>query len=95
MIENLIMAALALSLLGALTFAFVYTFRANWRTTPLGRHMFYFSWAFVLALLTNLLRIWVKDMAVDVIRVSSLFILAAVYWQRVYLLVRSLRRSHD
>lgn len=89
----LIEIALAIALAGAFAFAILFTATTEWRTTSLGRHFFYFAWAFVLAFATNLLRVWVKAPWVDVARVASLFLVAFVFWQRVYLLARSLRRD--
>lgn len=93
MMNTLIEVALTVCLVGAVTFAVIYTIASDWQSNPVGRHMFYFGWAIVLAFATNLARVWLDYAAVDVIRVSSLYLLAVVFWQRVYLLVRTLREE--
>jgi hypothetical protein len=90
---NLMLAAAAL---GCLTFAVLYTARSAWRTTALGRHMFYFGWAIVLAYLIGVLRTGFPDQdwlawAVVISRAA----VAGVFWQRVYLLWRSLHSDRE
>lgn len=91
MVDTLIGVALAVALTGAFVFAVLYTWKARWVGTPMGRHMFYFAWSFVATAATNLLRLWVQNPVIDFVRVLSLFLVAVVFWQRVYLLVQSLR----
>lgn len=82
--------------LGLLVFAVLYTWKADWRRTPLGRHMFYFSWAFVLAYLVGVARTRYPDQAwPDYARVGSLSLVTFVVWQRVLLLIKSLRRPNS
>ena|ERR1044071_5301479 len=93
MVNNLIIAALIISLVGMLTFLVIFLRYSNWHHSPLGRHMVYFAAAFSMALFTNLLRVVIDSPAIDFIRVVSLFLLAGVTWQRVYIAVKSLRST--
>ncbi len=87
---------LALAALGCLTFAAVYTVRAAWRTTALGRHMFYFAWAVVFAYAVGVARaLWPDQDWLDYVRLVSLSTVAFVFWQRVFLLWRSLHQDEE
>lgn len=91
MVENLIITALIICLLGMVTFAYLFATKTNWQHSALGRHMVYFSVFFSIVILTNLLRVIIDGQVIDVIRVVSLFALAAVTWQRVFIMVKALR----
>lgn len=95
MVELLIIVAMSISLVGMMVFGIAFTLRAPWRTSAIGRHMVYFAWAFSAALLSNLLRILIKGVVIDSIRVVCLFLLAAVVWQRTYLFLRKGAHADD
>lgn len=87
---------LALAALGALVFVATYTVKAAWRDTPLGRHMFFFGWAVVFAYAVGVARaLYPDENWLDYVRLVSLSTVVFVFWQRVYLLLRSLRGSEE
>ncbi len=87
---------LFLAALGCLVFVATYTIKSAWQTTPLGRHMFYFGWAVVLAYVVAVARsFWPDQNWLDYARLCSLSLVAATFWQRVYLLWRTLRESDE
>lgn len=82
---------LFLAALGCLVFVATYTIKSAWQTTPLGRHMFYFGWAVVLAYVVAVARsLWPEQDWLDYARLVTLSLVAATFWQRVYLLWRAL-----
>jgi len=84
---------LLLAALGCAVFAVMYTRMAAWRTTAIGRHMFYFAWAVLFAYVVAVCRsVWPDQDWLDYVRVVALAVVAFVFWQRVYLLV-SVRRK--
>lgn len=93
MANLLITIGLSIALTGMLVFLAIYMPRANWRHSALGRHMVYFGLAFALTIATNLLRLLWDGVVIDTFRVASVFLLAAVTWQRTFLLLKSFRRN--
>jgi hypothetical protein len=86
---------LALAALGCLTFTATYTVKAAWRTTAIGRHMFYFGWAVFGAYSVAVARgVWPDQEWLDYVRLLALSTVVFVFWQRVYLLYRSLHPDH-
>lgn len=94
MVNTLVSLGLVAALLGMMVFAILFQTKANWKGSALGRHMLYFAWSFSATVASNLLRLWFESMFVDIVRVISVFIFAAVVWQRSYLLVKSLRKGN-
>ena len=92
LVDSLASILLALAALGCLVFVATYTFKADWRVTPLGRHMFYFGWAVVFAYAVGLARTIYPDQNwLDYVRLVSLSTVVFVFWQRVFLLWRCVR----
>ena len=87
---------IGLAALGLLTFSVIYTWKANWRRTPLGRHLFYFGWTFVFAYIVGVARQWYPELDwLDHVRLFSLTLVVVVVWQRVFLQLRALKRAES
>jgi hypothetical protein len=85
-----------LMLLGACVFTALYWRLARWHKTALGRHMLYFMLALIALLIVRSLRFFWPDVgALVYIGLATYGLFAAVIWQRVFLLVRSLRREGE
>lgn len=85
-----------LMLAGVLTFIVLYCLLARWRDTALGRHMLYFMVALALLLIVRTCRyFWDGVPWLVYAGLVTYFLLALVIWQRVYLLLRSLREVED
>jgi chromate transport protein ChrA len=85
-----------LMLAGVLAFLVLYWRMSRWRETSLGRHMMYFMIALACVLVVRTCRYFWED--VTWLVYAGLFtyaLLVLVIWQRVYLLVRSLREVED
>jgi hypothetical protein len=79
-------------LIGSLVFVVLYVAEANWQHTTLGRHMLFFMVALSGVLAIRACRfLWPGTTAFVYIGLAAYAMLAVVIWQRVYLLVRSLR----
>jgi hypothetical protein len=83
-----------LMLLGTGLFLFLYVSRANWRGSPLGRHMLYFMVALALVLVIRIVgSFWPGMEWLAYARVLTYALLVLVIWQRVFLLIRALRKE--
>lgn len=89
MIRFLGNVALGFAVTGCATFVITYAMLANWRRTALGRNVMAFMVALCgmlsLAVLRNFTS--VVDDNINWVRLVVLSIVAAIVWQRVYLLV--------
>jgi chromate transport protein ChrA len=82
----------ALMLAGVLVFIFLYGTRSRWRESSLGRHMLYFMVALALVLVFRVIGSFLPGVTwLAYVRLVTYALLVLVIWQRVYLLVRSLR----
>ena len=85
-----------LMMLGAVVFTVLYWRFARWHRTALGRHMLYFMLALIALLVVRSLRFFWPDVSPLVyVSLTTYAVFAGVIWQRVYLLVRSLRSEGD
>jgi hypothetical protein len=83
-----------LMLVGTAVFLYLYLTRANWRTSALGRHMLYFMAALALVLVIRVIGFFWPGMAwLAYVRILTYALLVLVIWQRVFLLVRSLKEG--
>lgn len=83
-----------LMLIGVVVFIVIYRARARWRESSLGRHMMYFMVALAGVLVVRTLRyFWPDILWLVYVGLVTYALLVLVIWQRVYLLVRSLRRE--
>lgn len=81
-----------LMLVGVVVFIVIYWSRARWRESSLGRHMMYFMVALAGVLVVRTLRyFWPNLEWLIYVGLATYALLVLVIWQRVYLLVRSLR----
>lgn len=81
-----------LMLVGVLAFIVIYWTKARWRDSTLGRHMLYFMVALALVLIVRTLRyFWPDAEWLVYLGLLTFAMLVLVVWQRVWLLVRSLR----
>lgn len=82
------------SFVGAIVFVAIYDRKARWRESAVGRHMMYFGLMMVLVLGLGIARIfWSEAVWFAYSRVGAFAIMTALIWQRVYLLVVSLRKG--
>lgn len=95
MIQTLANAALIVSALGALTFVVSYQVMADWRATAIGRNVMAFMVVTFLFLALGILRNFVPSVEehVEVARLVVYVLVAAIIWQRVYLLFRAQHRD--
>lgn len=85
-----------LMLSGIIAFIVLYVSRANWKATPVGRHLLYFMVALAAVLVIRFFRsFWPEVVWLMWVQVATFASLVAVVWQRVFLLVRSLRASEE
>lgn len=81
-----------LMLLGVIVFIVIYRAKARWRESSLGRHMMYFMISLALVLVVRTVRYyWIDVTWLVYVGLFTYALLVLVIWQRVYLLVRSLR----
>lgn len=83
-------------LIGSILFLYLYCRYTRFRETAIGRHMLYFMAALSLVLAFRAIGvIWPNMTWVSYARLATYFLLALAIWQRVYLLVRSLRSDEE
>jgi hypothetical protein len=79
---------------GAWLFPILYVIFAPWRTTEVGRHLFWFSFVVAYAISTYLPRfIWAEYPGRALVSYSSIIALVIVVWWRVSLFVRTQVRA--
>jgi hypothetical protein len=83
-------------LAGTILFITLYLCCSRWKETALGRHMLYFMLAFALVLTIRACGVFFPGIAwLAYIRIVTYTLLALAIWQRVYLLIRTLRSEES
>lgn len=85
-----------LMFVGTIVFLALYWKCSMWRESPLGRHMLYFTLAFALVLAIRIVGLFWEGLPwLPYVRIVSYLFLVIVVWQRVWLLVKALRRGTE
>lgn len=92
-LRALFVVLIALEAAGTATFLVIYTRGSDWRVSPVGRHLAFYSSAVLTLLVLSLLAMVVRSvwMAVPVLAGHVAF--AGLVWQRVVLVRRAQRQS--